>query len=594
VEFSEKPLAPATSLASALCYVLTDVDVQKVVDYAERNPGPVETGSFLEQLISQGTPVFGYVFEERWVDIGNYDDYLALNQTEIKKRLETDSTFKQPIDAVIMFADIIGSATISEYSSDEAYDDFIAEFQRKALQVVERNMQAHGVDSEDRNFCEWSVRGDELVLLLYTKRPTRDVKMAVDVAIQLKREVFLSSFNRSRQGRSFFDVGIGIHYGRVVLNRHSSTSWTGRIFNAEGYSINLTKRIEGYSRHGTFSKIILSKRFAELIITPKILSDRLHVDLKGIYGSFPVYELQVWGNVEQPEEAKKIAREDIDYYVAALENSGYDMWLSLLVARHFYDEEDYPTAEKYYEGAIKSFPDFAEGHRYLGRSFYRQNKFREAKQELESACKLEPLSSKAHNYLAITLRRLGEYSQAFKHHENATKFQQGSPYEYNAFAYTIAEAWRAHRDPGERKLYDLAKARVYWKRAEDLFGPKRDEYGYVLEHTLGMIYLAQNDHDDAIKCFERALESISKQRMMMPKKREEKRGEIFYHLGIAFQQMGGSFSKRSLEFLAKSLDSPEIEAGKRLPYYWFSDARETIREMEGSQAARSSTSAPSL
>lgn len=575
--FSEKPADPPSSLASTLCYILTPNEVQRLAGYIERYPHPDETGSFLAYLIAEEIPLFGYVFTERWVDIGDYDDYRALNQTEMKRRLETDPNFTQSLDAVILFADIIASATISEYSSEEAYDDFISEFQTIALRVISDNLAKHGFDAEDRHFCEYGVRGDEAVMLLYTKRPERDVNMALDTAIELKREVFLSRFNRSRQGRSFFDIGIGIHYGRVVLKQHASARPAGRTFNAEGYSINLTKRIEGYSRNGTFSKIMLSKRFAELVSTPMILSTRLDVALTGIYGAFPVYELQVCGNIDEPEYAPNIARKDIDYYVAALESSGYDIWLSLMVARYYYDEEDYPTAEKYYNAAIERFPSFAVGHRYLGRNFYRQNKFREARQSLERACELEPLSSKAHNFLAVTVRRLKEYPLALEHHEKATKFEPNSPYEYNAFAYTIAEAWR---NQSARDRYDLAKARRYLERAEELFGPKRTEYSYLLEHTRGMIYLAEKSYQAAIESFGRALESIDRQPTIMPRKREEKRLEVLYHQGVTYYEMERRFWKTALGLLRESLKSPEIHARERLPYYWFSDAQEKIAEIE--------------
>lgn len=576
LDFSEKPAEPPSALASTLCYILTPGELQHLAAYVGRFPRPDDAGRFLAHLIkAEKVPVFGYVFTERWVDIGNYDDYRALNQTEIKKRLETDLHFMQSLDAVILFADVIGSAAISEYRSEESYDDFISEFQTLALRVIKDNLAKHGFDAEDQHFCEYSVRGDEAVLLIYTKRPERDVNMALDTAIELKREVFLSRFNRSRRGRSFFDVGIGIHYGHVVLAQHPSACGVGRAFNAEGYSINLTKRIEGYSRNGTFSRIMLSKRLADLVTKPMILSKRLDVALTGIYGSFPVYELQVCGNIDEPEYAPNIASEDIDYYVAALENSGYDMWLSLTVARYYYDEEDYPTAEKYYNAAIERFPNFAVGYRYLGRNFYRQNKFREARQVLERACELDPLSSKAHNFLAVTLRRLKEYDLAIEHHEKATKFEPNSPYEYNSFAYTIAEGRRSH---SEWKRYDLEKARRYLARADELFGENRDNYGYLLEHTRGMIYLAGRKYGEAIECFKLGLKSIEKQPNMKPRKREEKQLEILYHLGVARYEMGDWRS--SLDLLVKSLESPEIQAEERLPYYWFSEAREKIAEIQ--------------
>jgi len=580
--FSEKPADPESGLASTLCYIFRSDELDELSVYMKENPQANETGSFLTHLIDKGVPVYGYLFSERWADIGDYDDYRALNQTELRRRLEQDENFKQSIDAVILFGDIVASATISEYSSEEDYDDFISEFQTLALSVIHENLAKHDLNEEDQQFCEYSVRGDETVLLLYTKRPERDINMALDVAIELKRKVFLSRFNRSRQGRSFFDVGIGIHYGRVVLKRHPSADGAHRRFNAEGYSINLTKRIEAYSRKGTFSKIMLSKRFAELVTRPMILSKREDVTLTGIYGAFPIHELQVCGNSGEPEYFPQIAREDIDYYVAALENSGYDIWLSLMVARHYFDEEDSPTAEKYYLATTQTFPAFAVGHRYLGRNFYRQNKFREARQALERACELEPLSSKAHNFLAVTLRRLQEHSLALEHHENATKFEPNSPYEYNAFAYTIAEA-RLHG--GERERYDLRKAESYLARAESLFEDRRENYLYILEHTRGMIYMAEKTFPEAIKCFTKVVESIESQPEMMPMKREEKRLEALYHIGFAHYAVGNC--SEALTNLLASLKSPEITAGERLPYYWFSEAREKLAELESTRAKES-------
>jgi glucose-1-phosphate thymidylyltransferase len=105
--FSEKPADPSSSLASTLCYILGPNELRGLTAFVERNPGAEETGSFLTYLLAEEFPLFGYVFTERWVDIGDYDDYRALNQTEVKRRLDGDPNFSQSLDAVILFADII-------------------------------------------------------------------------------------------------------------------------------------------------------------------------------------------------------------------------------------------------------------------------------------------------------------------------------------------------------------------------------------------------------------------------------------------------------------------------------------------------------
>ena len=254
------------------------------------------------------------------------------------------------------------------------------------------------------------------------------------------------------------------------------------------------------------------------------------------------------------------------------------MWLTLLVARHFYDQEEYEEADGYYRSALDRDNKFVAGYLYRGRNFYRQNKFREAQEMLAKAVELDPLSSKAHNFLAVTLRRLNEYGRALDHHERATKFEPQSPYEYNAFAYTISEA---RRMGWKGPKYSLSKAREYLRHSEELFGARKVDYAYILEHTRGAIELAEQARPSAIQCFWLALNSIdgTDSRDMMPKKREEKRLEAIYHLGVAHHDMDNRFHRAAWDFFDKSLKSPEIQDRQRLPYYWFTDANERMQKI---------------
>lgn len=575
--FEEKPKNPKTSLASTLCYLLTQNEICKLGQYVEQAENKDDAGNFIKWLaITEKDKIYGFQFKERWFDIGNYDQYMELNQKELKKALDDNPDFMQSVDAVILFADIIGSAPISEYTSEGDYDTFICEFQEIALSIIDKNLKKNNYDDDDKSFIEYSVRGDEAVLLLYTKNQKRDANTAISIAIELKRACFLSDYNRNRMGKSFYDVGIGIHYGTIVLKQHPSIRGTNKKFNAEGYAINLTKRIEGYSRKGEFSRIMLSKKICDLVSFTFELSDGILVPLEGIYDSCLIYELQVYGNIEDPETSPKIEPEDIDYYIAALESSSHDMWLLLTVARYYYDDENYETAQEYYYEAIERYSDFVEGNIFLGRSLYRQNKFREAKQYLNKACELDPVSSRANNYLAITLRRLNEYELAIQHHENATKFEPKSPYEYNSFAYTIAEAYPNITD---RDRYSLNLAKKYLKRAEDFFGDNKKYYIYLFEHTRGLIYLKENSYDEAMDCFAQVIDSINNDQVMKPKKREEKILEVFYHLGLTYFKKGKDYRRDSCQNFEKSIKSTEIEAGERLAYYWFNDARDKINEI---------------
>src|SRR5207247_8126259 len=132
-------------------------------------------------------------------------------------------------------------------------------------------------------------------------------RTAIYIAAEIKRRWLLSEFNkrRIREGKVFYDLAIGIHCGNVMITHHPGTD---RPFNAEGYAINLAKRIETKSRDGELSRIMISKnvfdRTAEYSI-PVQAEFRGDVELRGMYGSCPIYELSVYGEIEQPEGVRQ-------------------------------------------------------------------------------------------------------------------------------------------------------------------------------------------------------------------------------------------------------------------------------------------------
>lgn len=588
IDFREKPGETTSTLASTLCYILTPDALNRLGLYVGKHPNVHAAGRFISYLVvEQNDPVYGFTFTTPWFDVGDYDQYRTLSQMQLHRTFAADPDFSHSTEAVILFADIIGASTISEHTSQEDYDGFICEFQKIALEVVQQNLGRYQFTPEDKAFCEYSVRGDELVVILYTHDQARDLRAATSIAIGLKRQCFLSSFNRNRRGKSFYNVGIGIHVGSVVLKRHPSIRGSDRTFNAEGYSINLTKRIEGYSRNGRISKIIMSKRVRDIAPPSLKLSEPIDASLAGIYGSYALYELVAYGDIEDPESIPSVDPADVDYHVEALENGTYDLWLSLMLARYYYDEEEYATADKYYQETTEIYQSFAIGHMFLGRSRYRQYKLLEAKTALERACELDPLSSKAHHFRAVTLRRLDNYKDALENHERATKFagadDSGSPFEFNAFAYTIAESFPAFKDKG----YTLEKARVYLERAIRALGTRSEQLAYLLEHTRGLIELRAADFDKAIACFTDGIDCIMRDVEMRPRKREEKLLELHFHRGVAYAERSrtrraGAVRDRelALEDLQASLQSKELDDRPAIAYYWFSPANTLITELE--------------
>lgn len=80
IEFEEKPEKPSTSLASTLCYLLGKDEINALNRFISKNPEADNTGNFIHYLIENGHELYAYVFSERWYDIGDYQQYLELNE----------------------------------------------------------------------------------------------------------------------------------------------------------------------------------------------------------------------------------------------------------------------------------------------------------------------------------------------------------------------------------------------------------------------------------------------------------------------------------------------------------------------------------
>lgn len=78
IGFEEKPENPKTSLASTACYIFAKKDLPEFEIYASSHINLDNLGDFITHL-SQKTMVHGYVFKEKWYDIGSLDQLNELN-----------------------------------------------------------------------------------------------------------------------------------------------------------------------------------------------------------------------------------------------------------------------------------------------------------------------------------------------------------------------------------------------------------------------------------------------------------------------------------------------------------------------------------
>lgn len=175
---------------------------------------------------------------------------------------------RQAEPIVVLFADIIGCSEISNHMNLGVYNAFLTEFHKMFQRVVEKHREDY-YEQHERDYVIDDARGDEGCLKIFV--PGRDnnaddVDVAIQIALDLKREWLLSGDNWARVKESGLlpsDLAIGIHLGKTFINKEPPGS--KHTYRPEGYAINLAKRIEGYSREGQFTHIFVSEAAREAL-----------------------------------------------------------------------------------------------------------------------------------------------------------------------------------------------------------------------------------------------------------------------------------------------------------------------------------------
>lgn len=268
---------------------------------------------------------------------------------------------------VVLFADIIGCSEISNRMGLKAYNKFLDEFHSCFEKVCEHYMKQENYNEDE---IRWDCRGDEGCLQIFSdpsKRRNafdfiaRDVDVAIDLALDLKREWLFVDHNQTRINQNLLPVGlaIGIHIGRAWLNKDESSSrWAYR---PEGYAINLAKRIEGASRDGKFTNVLLSEaaRGCLHLLTDEPtyrFADAFLIQPKGITQTINVFELKHhflatdW--TDKVEETSVIyntlSNKEVQLIKGAREANPTNLWLAeeYLVLRLMNQYKSLPDREK--------------------------------------------------------------------------------------------------------------------------------------------------------------------------------------------------------------------------------------------------------
>jgi len=512
---------------------------------------------------------------------------------KLRKALKDDWERREIVDAIVLFADVMNSATISDIFDLHKYDKFLSEFQYVAADTIKQNVCMSG----DEHFVDCSIRGDELCLIMSGGDLKTDIRVALTIAARIKAAFLAQPTNQSRlkTGRNFFDIGIGIHVGRVTLGVRQNplgaeTNGHEEMIKPEGYTINLAKRVESLSREGFFSHITVSgdaKYLTEEAGLQMAFHDMGQVVCKGILHPSPVYEVKSPIHLEESWPARIIQTgNELDAFLNAVKVNRTSLWLIMAIAHYYYDKEKYDQARKNYERALRLEPEYSVPKIYLGRTLYRisnltspsnrQLLLGQARDQLEEAVRSTLLSVTAHDFLAVVYRRLGKYQEALRHHRIALRISPDSIWARNAIAYTIAEGKIA----GEDMNLSEAEAFVAELSKDSRFS---DSYGYLLLHTNGLVNIAKGCFDDAKKDLE--LADAECDAISSTKKKWEKKAEIQYHKAVALHERAklrtsdeSDLKEAQNEFDRAISTFNKLDISNTEPY-WAPDAKQRMGEI---------------
>ncbi len=225
----------------------------------------------------------------------------------------------KPRLATILFIDLVASSESASVLKVQEYNKHVKKFQKHVEEVFENELgqvQDRG-RTRDSNFVYGDVRGDEGVVILSTNPNSTDIQGAINkdtikilrIALQLKYGWYFSKPYQDalKDQRRPPEIAIGINSGMVVFNRDENEDDKD---NAEGYAINLAKRIESDSRRGEHSSMFVGESvfgtYSEIAGENTLRFDQLPRSImKGITGHVRTYEI-VFANLEEEPEILKL------------------------------------------------------------------------------------------------------------------------------------------------------------------------------------------------------------------------------------------------------------------------------------------------
>lgn len=260
--------------------------------------------------------------------------------------------------ATIMFVDLIGSSEVASlWKLDDYQDEYLDEYHT----ALNEALKYHKLDTKQNenindDFMDWAIRGDELYFIIASKQSNSEEKNGKSESTQSIRKDIITAFSlalgikfrwlfnektgieRLKDLKAPFEIAIGINTGKIILEQDDEADPGGpdALVHAEGYAINLAKRVESESRKGDLSNIFVSENsygFYSDIGGENILRFKQQDKsvLKGISGNVRIYEM-IFANLDEDDEIVRIPDTWLEEWKATKVKLGHieQMFLSTL------------------------------------------------------------------------------------------------------------------------------------------------------------------------------------------------------------------------------------------------------------------------
>jgi tetratricopeptide (TPR) repeat protein len=368
------------------------------------------------------------------------------------------------VTATILFVDIMDSMELANYWSDKKYNDFLNEFQWMMLAQIE--LVGKG------GITDVKIVGDELAVFYSSEDIAADIVRAINLANELKIRWYSSDTNlkRIKEGKKIIDLGVGINTGSVILDQRPFRKNLGNLVcrrkTFEGLAISMAKRIEGLSREGKYSRIIVGHRtMAEL---GKLYHDYefefmgLH-KFKGLSQSIPVFELKSCYSFQAEVLAEY---KNLNWAIQQLERTKvYDptnIWLLMTLIDVYGNKKDYRKVEELCREAIIVDDSVSNIYYELGSSLEEQRKYEDALDSFEKSIKLKWNDWYSHIRKSACQIFLGRYDECIKTCEYAIKsLPVGLKKRFGeTFHYNMAAAY-ARKGDDNKALANIRRAVEY-------------------------------------------------------------------------------------------------------------------------------------